>query len=97
MFRSRRKFLVRGVQFPIALLIGKAAGAACTNPDEWSDGEQGTRDSLEYTDNSPDPKKTCGGCQHFNRETPAAACGNCEILSGPADAKGYCVSWTQRG
>jgi high potential iron-sulfur protein len=94
---DRRMLLVRGLQLPVALLLGRAAVGACVNPDELSDSVQSMRDSLEYKDTAPDAKQACSGCAFFKAEKKAGgACGHCEVMRGPVSATGHCVSWTKR-
>jgi hypothetical protein len=93
---NRRTFLVRGLQLPAALVVGHAAVGACVNPDELSDSIQSMRESLEYADAASDPKQACNGCSFFKPAKAGASCGPCEVLGGPVDAKGHCVSWTKR-
>lgn len=93
---TRRTFLFRGAQLPVALLVTHAAAGACVDPDELSDSVQSMRDSLEYTDAAADAKQACGGCSYFQGAKAGAACGNCEVLHGPVSAKGHCVSWTKK-
>jgi hypothetical protein len=94
---NRRSFLVRSLQIPCALLVADAAAGACVNPDELSDSVQSMRESLEYTDAASDPNQACKGCALFMAAKDKAGCGYCEVLAGPVDAKGHCVSWTKRG
>jgi uncharacterized paraquat-inducible protein A len=101
---TRRKFLLRGVQLPAALVVTssaaltwtKANAAACVDADELSDSVQSMRESLEYTDAAPDPKQVCNGCSFFKPPKANASCGPCEVLGGPVSATGHCVSWTKR-
>ena len=93
---GRRKFLACGLAFPLAALSTAAARGQCVDPDELSDGAQGMRDSLEYTDAAPDPARTCSGCAYFKPAKAKDACGPCEVLASPVSANGHCDSWTQR-
>jgi uncharacterized paraquat-inducible protein A len=93
---NRRTFLVRSLQVPAALLMAEGAIGSCVDPDELSDSVQSMRESLEYTDAAADPKQLCSGCSFFKPEKAGASCGHCEVLGGPVDAKGHCVSWTKR-
>jgi uncharacterized paraquat-inducible protein A len=101
---NRRKFLLRGVQLPAALVVisssaltwTKTNAAACVDADELSDSVQSMRESLEYTDAASDPKHVCNGCSFFKPANAKASCGPCEVLGGPVSASGHCVSWTKR-
>lgn len=94
---DRRSFLACGLALPAAVLIARPAAGQCVDPDELSDGVQGMRDSLSYTDAAPDSQKTCSGCAYFKSAKPGDACGNCEVLTSPVSATGHCDSWTKRG
>jgi hypothetical protein len=94
--KNRRDFLTWCASLPIIATLAVRAGAApaCVDPDELTSSEQALRNSLEYTNRSPDPKKTCGGCNFF---TPGdGGCGKCQALNGPVDAKGRCSSFTPK-
>ena len=100
---SRRTLLAAACQIPVATVFAVISGcadkkpsAACANPGQLSDSETGLRASLQYTDQSPDPAKACGGCAYFRRATETAECGNCQILNGPVDAQGHCTSWSAK-
>jgi hypothetical protein len=93
---DRRTFLIRGLQIPAAILAADVAVGACVNPDELSDSVQSMRESLEYTDAAADAKQACNGCALFMPAKDTAGCGHCEVLAGPVNAKGHCVSWTKR-
>jgi len=91
---NRRRFLVSSTQLPIALWV-TGASAQCIDEEEMSDSVRGMRESLEYTDVASNPQQVCGGCSFFHAGG-AKGCGNCEVLSGPVNIKGHCVSWTKR-
>jgi hypothetical protein len=100
---SRRALLAAACQIPAAIVFAVVSGcadkkpsAACANPDQLSDAERGMRASVQYTDQSPDPAKTCGGCAYFRRAADTADCGNCQILNSPVYAQGHCTSWSAK-
>jgi hypothetical protein len=84
------------LQLPVALVFVRTAAGACVDPDELSASVQGMRDSLEYTDSAANPAEACGGCSFFKPKKVADDCGHCEVLGGPVDVNGHCVSWTKR-
>jgi hypothetical protein len=100
-FLSRRKLLQRSVALPLGLfamfrISGAAAdaGMLCADPVKMDATQRSARDSLHYSENSPDPAKTCAACSFF--QPGAAACGSCMIFNGPANAKGHCDSWNSK-
>ncbi|MGY8985483.1 MAG: high-potential iron-sulfur protein [Sphingomonadales bacterium] len=57
--------------------------------------EKSLRRTLQYTETSPDPTKTCSDCEFFQLATDAAGCGSCEMFGGKqANSGGHCVSWS---
>ena len=100
---SRRTLLAGACQIPAATVFAVIGGcadkkpsAACASPDLLSDSDKDLRASLQYTDQSPDPAKTCGGCAYLRRAADGAECGNCQILNGPVYAQGHCTSWSAK-
>lgn len=93
---TRRQLLRCGSLLPVAalpLLQGCGGGAGrCVDPDMLSRGEQQMRKTREYTANSASAQENCASCQFFRRDK-AGECGDCEILDGPVNARGYCNSW----
>jgi hypothetical protein len=68
----------------------KPAASACVDPAELTDAENQLRQSLSYTDQSPNKDQVCARCSFFKA---AQACGHCSILSGPVSPTGHCNSW----
>jgi uncharacterized paraquat-inducible protein A len=68
----------------------------CAKPSTLSDAEKQQRKLDNYTEKSPDPGKTCSGCQFFTPAAAATACGRCAIFNGPANPKGKCDDWAPR-
>jgi hypothetical protein len=93
---GRRRFLVCSLTLPAAVFVASTATGQCVDPDELSDSAQGMRETVEYTDESPDPKRICNGCAYFKPVKADAACAHCEVLGSPVSAKGHCESWTKR-
>jgi hypothetical protein len=101
---SRRKLLRHTIKLPLALFVANVGAGAllsaeasdlCADPGKMDADQKGTRDSLHYTEASPDPAKTCSGCGFF--QATANGCGTCVIFSGPANSKGHCDSWSPKG
>ena len=94
---GRRVVLRRGVQLLAAVLLlplvaGRARAAkSCVDPSSES-----LRESLHYTDMTPDPAEPCKACGFFTGEANSN-CGPCMIMSGPVHANGHCDSWSAKG
>lgn len=101
---SRRAFLLKCLQLPIggSILLGLAAcdsgsdsTMVCADESKMTAAEKSLRRTLQYTETSPDPAKTCSDCEFFKPATDAPGCGSCEMFSGKqANSGGYCVSWS---
>lgn len=93
----RRQFIRRGARlvstFALLPLVVEGAKAAesCTKP-----ASESLRESLNYTDQTPDPTQPCRGCGFFTAEQNPS-CGQCVIMSGPVSAQGHCDSWGAKG
>jgi hypothetical protein len=92
----RRRFLRTTIKLvpamllaPIALRAAQAAGT-CTDDDSES-----LRASLHYQAVADDAEKDCSKCGFFAPGEPKG-CGECQIMSGPVDATGYCDSWSEK-
>lgn len=70
-----------------------AASGACADSDSLSLTQRANRRALSYVDQSPHPERTCDNCRLFKQGTDGAACGTCEVVSGPIAAAGYCNAW----
>ncbi len=100
----RRTFLLKCLQFPIGggVLLGLAACGresenlmVCADESSMTSAEKSLRTTLQYTETSPDPAKTCLDCEFFTAATEGAGCGACEMFGGKqANSGGYCVSWS---
>lgn len=101
---SRREVLLRGLQLPIAggaLLAvaacedGAKSSLVCADPDSMTSAEESVRRTLNYTESSSDPSKTCSGCEFFYAAKEGEACGTCEIFGGKSvNPGGHCDSWS---
>jgi hypothetical protein len=89
---NRRRFLIG---LPLATVACRTVMAQnCVDPDELSDHELSTRESMEYEQVSSHAGKSCSTCAYFGGKQ--SDCGPCTILTSTVDATGYCVSWTSR-
>ena len=101
---SRRTVLAGACQIPTATFLALIAGCtdkkqsvACTDTTgQLTDTETGLRESLQYTDQAPDPATACSTCAYFRRTTETTECGNCQLLNGPVRATGHCASWSAK-
>src|SRR5687768_5396348 len=101
---SRRSFLARG------LMLGDAAGAVpilasscgggsnlqCTDTSGLTAQEIAVRQSLEYTDVSPQADKRCSICRFYTAAASQDRCGGCTLIKGPIHPDGYCKSFVAR-
>ena len=71
-----------------------AAEKLCADPKQMDSGAKSIRDSLNYIEKSKDAAKTCAACGFF--EAKGDGCGNCMIFTGPANALGFCDSWSAK-
>ncbi|MFO0667247.1 MAG: high-potential iron-sulfur protein [Polyangiaceae bacterium] len=53
------------------------------------------RKTLDYSDASADPAKTCANCQLYKPAAPDQ-CGSCTLLKGTIHPKGFCKSWAAK-
>jgi hypothetical protein len=89
--------LFAGTTGDIVVGYGKEGSpAVCVNLAGLSAAESKRRKLDNYTEKSADPRQTCSGCRFFTPGALAAACGQCEIFSGPANPSGRCDDWTAR-
>jgi hypothetical protein len=100
---TRRDLMKFGAQATVAgsVLVLAACGkggskSACYDASKLTSGEKSLRDSLHYTDNSPDQAKTCSGCSFFEAAEGTPGCGHCKILNGPVAGTGHCDSWSAK-
>ena len=93
---DRRKFLALGAQLPALAIFARSVNAEeCVDPDDLPDTVYSMRESLEYTDEAPNPEQRCAGCEYFKPQKAGDTCGPCTVLTSPVSAKGHCVSWTK--
>jgi hypothetical protein len=95
---SRRDLLQRSVELPLGIFLAlhaveasADAGKLCADPTTMDSAQRSARESLHYTEASPDPAKSCSVCSFFQPAAPP--CGSCMIFNGPANATGHCDSW----
>lgn len=75
---------------PAAATGGQTACATSGDPAA----DAGARKALKYVDQSADPTRICSGCRFYKQPDGGAACGGCQIITGPVAPTGYCSTWT---
>jgi hypothetical protein len=97
---SRRDVLQKSAALGLFAVVGTACGKeqkvlSCTDTMSLSAADAAVRTSLAYQDKSPEPGKSCTGCQQFIPAAPDA-CGTCKVLKGPINPAGYCKSFAPK-
>lgn len=110
---SRRDLLLRGLQASaggVALAALAACGSKsgsgvassastslCYDPAKVDPSQESMRETLHYTEASPNQATVCEGCTYSTFSNASAVCGTCSIFSGgPVNAHGHCDSWAKR-
>jgi High potential iron-sulfur protein len=89
--------LVAAAAGGIAVALGaEKESLVCAKPGALSEVEKRQRKLDNYTEQSPDPAKSCSACRFFTPGAEDTACGQCAIFNGPANAKGRCDDWAPR-
>jgi len=92
---ARRRLLLSS-----ALLGATWAATACKRsetcpPSQLGPEDAKLRETLHYTDHSPDPQKLCNGCQQYLPNTDAD-CGGCKLMKGLIHPAGYCAAFSAK-
>jgi hypothetical protein len=87
---KRRGFLALGVGIACSLGTAALGDESCAKPYA---GDKEQRDSLHYTEQSPDAGRACTACQYFE---PRGRCGNCRILETMVNPAGTCDSFSKK-
>ena len=96
MQRLGRRRLLGSALFGVGALCGCKAKTITCPPAQLSADDKKLRDTLKYTDQSPDPTKLCNGCQQYVHH-PDGECGGCKLFKGPIHPAGYCVAFAAKG
>ena len=94
---ERRRLLVASSAATLGALTGCKRSDTCPaeQVNKLSAEDKKVRDTLQYTDRSPDPQKVCNRCQQY---LPSDAdCGGCKLLKGPIHPDGYCTAFVAKG
>jgi hypothetical protein len=82
---------------PVLLQGCKEAEFTCDDISGLSKEDAQLRATLEYRDRSPyDEAKNCSKCAFFVAGGKDQ-CGQCTVVKGPIDPRGYCNSWAAKG
>jgi len=74
-----------------------AAGAGCTDLSGLTEQEVTMRTTTyKYVDQTPDPEKACHLCALFVPAAEGAACASCNLVKGPIDPNGTCISFAPK-
>jgi len=74
----------------------EAAAEGCTDVSGLTESEVQMRNSLQYVDTSTTDGKTCANCALYIPAEEGAACGGCNLIKGPINPDGYCMSWAPK-
>jgi hypothetical protein len=88
----RRLLLSSAVLGAGALSSGCRRRSETCPPSSLDPADAKLRETLHYTDHSPDPQKLCNGCTQYIQNTDAD-CGGCKIMKGLIHPAGYCAAF----
>lgn len=92
---QRRVLLTSALRISVLGLAAQACrkSLSCTDTRELSQPDLLRRQSLEYTDVSPEgDAKSCATCK-FYEPGSADQCGGCQLVAGPISPRGHCKMW----
>lgn len=72
------------------------AAFSCVQESGLSEAERAVRRSLMYVDTAQAPERSCERCVQYV-PPPAAGCGRCNIMKGPAHPQGTCLGFSAKG
>jgi hypothetical protein len=101
---TRRDFLARAVALGVmasgtaAILAACEKGGgdealSCSDVSGLTEIQTQTRTALQYVEASTEEGKSCTNCSQFVAPAEAGSCGTCNLVAGPINPQGYCVSW----
>jgi hypothetical protein len=93
---QRRRLLLSSAAFGAAVLASACKRSETCPPSALSPEDLKLRETLHYTDHSPDPQKLCNGCQQYLPNT-SADCGGCKLMKGLIHPAGYCAAFSASG
>ena len=80
---------------PVLQLACGKKEVVCSDTAGLTAQETKMRKTLDYSDASADPAKTCANCQLYKPAAPDQ-CGSCTLLKGTIHPKGFCKSWAAK-
>jgi hypothetical protein len=93
---ARRRLMLGSAALGTTLVsVGCKRSETCP-PSQLSPEDAKLRETLHYTDHSPDPQKLCNGCQQYLPNTDAD-CGGCKLMKGPIHPAGSCTLFSAKG
>lgn len=67
----------------------------CDDESQLEEAEITTRESLDYTDESPEEGEYCDNCNLYTEPEEPGTCGGCQTVPGPIHPKGWCTAWVE--
>ncbi len=92
---DRRGLLVCSVTLGISALAPGCKRSETCPPSPLTPEDTKLRETLHYTDRSPNPDKLCNGCQQYLPNTDAD-CGGCKLMKGLIHPAGYCAAFSAK-
>ncbi len=65
----------------------------CTDVSLLPPAERTAREALKYVEHSPYADKKCQNCRLFVVPPKTGNCGGCQVVKGPINPDGHCISW----
>ena len=65
----------------------------CTDLSGLTEAEKETRQTFQYVSESPKADQQCGNCLFWIPPEAGEPCGGCDVVKGPIDPEGWCISW----
>jgi hypothetical protein len=93
---ARRRLMLGSAALGATLVAAGCKRSETCPPSPLSPEDAKLRETLHYTDHSPDPQKLCNGCQQYLPNTDAD-CGGCKLMKGPIHPAGSCTLFSAKG
>lgn len=93
---ARRRLLLGSALLGATFVAAGCKRSETCPPSQLSPEDAKLRETLHYTDHSPDPQKLCNGCQQYLPNTDAD-CGGCKLMKGLIHPAGSCAAFSARG
>ena len=69
---------------------GGGGGPSCSSPIDAQ--SQNLRRTLQYVDQTRNEEQKCSNCAQWVADQ-YGTCGGCNVMTGPVQPNGYCLSW----